>query len=199
MARGDAEFVEFAKASAARLTRAAYLLTADRHQAEDAVQTVMVKTYAAWSRVREKDAFAYARAVLVNHLNDLWRRPIRELATERLPQAPVASDIAEEVTRRAWLLAALRGLTRRERAVVVLRHYLDLTEVDVAAELNISVGTVKSTNARALGKLRVATDGEPEGSHPSQRPRRRSHDRGGPRPPVRIPAGRARITGHGER
>ena len=77
-ARSDAQFVEFATASSARLQHAAYLLTGDRHQAEDAAQAALVKTYAAWSRVSGDDAYAYARRVLVNLLTDRWRRPVKE-------------------------------------------------------------------------------------------------------------------------
>ncbi|HKT05095.1 MAG TPA: SigE family RNA polymerase sigma factor [Rugosimonospora sp.] len=157
-ARTDSEFVEFARSSSTRLLHAAYLLTGDRHQAEDAAQTALVRTYAAWARVRRRDAYAYARAVLVNHVTDGWRRPLREQATGYLPDRPARTDLAEEVTGRRWLVERLAVLTPRERAVIVLRHYFDLPEVEVASELDITVGTVKSTNARALGKLRVSID-----------------------------------------
>ncbi|WP_329070157.1 SigE family RNA polymerase sigma factor [Amycolatopsis sp. NBC_01480] len=155
MARSDDEFVEFVQAASARLTQAAYLITGDRHQAEDAAQTAFARTYAAWGRVRRKDAYAYARTVLVNHIIDGWRRPLKEYATEEVPERPGAQDVAQTVTQRAWLTAALGRLTARERAVVVLRHFFDLSEADVASELGVSVGTVKSTNSRALAKLRV--------------------------------------------
>ncbi|MEQ0561481.1 SigE family RNA polymerase sigma factor [Amycolatopsis sp. NEAU-NG30] len=155
MARGDEEFAEFVRASSARLTHAAYLLTGDRHQAEDAAQTAFTRTYAAWSRVRHKDAYGYARTVLVNHVIDGWRRPLREYATEAMPERPDRLDVDKAVTQRAWLTAVLKTLTARERAVVVLRHFFDLPEADVARELGVSLGTVKSTNSRALAKLRV--------------------------------------------
>ncbi|EOD64127.1 SigE family RNA polymerase sigma factor [Amycolatopsis vancoresmycina] len=155
MARGDEEFAEFVRASSARLTHAAFLLTGDRHQAEDAAQTAFTRTYAAWSRVRHKDAYGYARTVLVNHVIDGWRRPIREYATEALPEQQDRLDVDKAVTQRAWLTAVLKTLTARERAVVVLRHFFDLPEADVARELGVSVGTVKSTNSRALAKLRI--------------------------------------------
>jgi DNA-directed RNA polymerase specialized sigma24 family protein len=74
MARGDEEFVEFAEASSAGLLHAAYLLTGNRHAAEDAALAALVRTYAAWPRVRRDDAFAYARRVLVNYVTDRWRR-----------------------------------------------------------------------------------------------------------------------------
>lgn len=155
MARGDDEFAEFVRASSTRLTHAAFLLTGDRHQAEDAAQTAFTRTYAAWTRVRHKDAYGYARTVLMNHVIDGWRRPIREYATEAMPDQQDRLDVDQAVTQRAWLTAVLKTLTDRERAVVVLRHFFDLPEADVARELGVSLGTVKSTNSRALAKLRV--------------------------------------------
>lgn len=98
-------------------------------------QTVLARVYAAWLRVRHLDAYGYARKVLVNHVIDGWRRPIRELPTDEPPER--------------------RSPDAPERAVIVLRHYFDLPEAEVATELGVSVGTVKSTNSRALAKLRV--------------------------------------------
>ncbi|SNT00349.1 RNA polymerase sigma-70 factor, sigma-E family [Asanoa hainanensis] len=155
MTRGDAEFVEFAQAASARLVHAAYLMTGDHHRAEDAAQTALVRTYASWSRIREGDAYGYARSVLVNHLVDGWRRPIREYPTEDLPDQG-RGDVAEEVTTRRWLVTVLGALSPRERAIVVLRYYFDLAEAKVADELGVSLGTVKSTSSRALEKLRAA-------------------------------------------
>jgi RNA polymerase sigma-70 factor (sigma-E family) len=160
MARGDEDFVEFARASSARLQHAAYLLTGDRHDAEDAVQSALAKTYAAWSRVRRNDAYAYARTVLANLVIDQWRRPMREYATEHLPEQEVPRDLADDVARRRWLISALDTLSPRERAVIVMRHYLDVAEADVARELDLSVGTVKSLNSRGLAKLRIPAQRE---------------------------------------
>jgi len=160
MARGDDEFADFVRASSTRLTHAAFLLTGDRHQAEDAAQTAFTRTYAAWSRVRHKDAYGYARTVLMNHVIDGWRRPIREYATETMPEGPDRVDVDKAVTQREWLTSVLKTLTDRERAVVVLRHFFDLPEADVARELGVSLGTVKSTNSRALAKLRIEADTE---------------------------------------
>jgi RNA polymerase sigma-70 factor (sigma-E family) len=157
MACGDEEFAEFAHASSSRLLHAAFLLTGDRHTAEDAAQTALVRTYAAWSRVRRDDAFAYARRILVNHVTDRWRRR-REYATGVLPDRPARGDVAEEVARRQWLIGALGSLTARERAVIIMRYFFDLPEANVAEELHITVGTVKSTSSRALAKLRVSAD-----------------------------------------
>ncbi|HKN53743.1 MAG TPA: sigma-70 family RNA polymerase sigma factor, partial [Amycolatopsis sp.] len=105
-----------------------------------------------------KDAYGYARTVLMNHVIDGWRRPYRENPTDELPERPVGDDVEHLVTQREWLTAVLATLTDRERAVVVLRHFFDLPEADVAAELGVSLGTVKSTNSRALAKLRVEAD-----------------------------------------
>jgi RNA polymerase sigma-70 factor (sigma-E family) len=158
MARGDDEFVEFARASSGRLLHAAYLLTGDRHQAEDAAQAALVRTYAAWSRVRRKDAYAYTRTVLTNLVTDRWRRPMREYAAEYLPEQPMPRDLADDVTRRQWLIDALGVLSARERVVIVLRYFFDMAEADVARELDLSVGTVKSLNSRGLAKLRISAD-----------------------------------------
>ncbi|MDR7278100.1 SigE family RNA polymerase sigma factor [Catenuloplanes atrovinosus] len=158
VARRDEDFTEFARASWDRLARAAYLMTGDRHQAEDAAQTALARTFAAWSRVRRQDAYAYARRTLVNHLTDGWRRPIKEQPYDMVPDQPAHTDVADQVARRQWLLGALRGLAPRERAVVVLRYYFDLPEAEVATELGISVGAVKSMAARGLARLRVRTD-----------------------------------------
>jgi RNA polymerase sigma-70 factor (sigma-E family) len=155
MARGDSEFVEFVQASSPRLHRAAYLLSGDRHQAEDDVQTALVRVYTAWPRVRRQDPFAYTRKVLANLVIDRWRRPFREDATEGVPELPVPRDLVEGVVVQDWLMRALAQLTARERAIVVLRHFWDLSEADVAAELKVSLGTVKSTASRALVKMRA--------------------------------------------
>ena len=161
MARADEEFAEFAQASYGGLRHAGYLLTGDRHAAEDAAQAALVRTYAAWSRVRRDDAFAYARRVLVNYLTDGWRRRLREYPAAELPEDPCGSpDPADEVALRQWLAGALGTLTVRERAVVVMRYLFDLPEATVARDLGITVGTVKSTSSRALAKLRVCADQE---------------------------------------
>jgi RNA polymerase sigma-70 factor (sigma-E family) len=155
MAGSDEEFIEFAKASSARMQRAAYLLTGDAHQAEEAAQAALVRVYASWGRARHKDPYAYARAVLVNLLKDQWRRPMREYATEAMPERSVPRDMADDVTRRRSLINALRSLSAKERAVIVLRYFLDASEAEVARELNLALGTVKSLNSRGLAKLRI--------------------------------------------
>ena len=156
MSRGDRQFVEFVEANSARLMRAAHLLTGDRHQAEDAVQTALARTYASWSRVRGQDAYAYTRRVMTNLTIDRWRRPIKEQVRDVLPDHPAVGDFTDDHAQQEWLMEVLGRLTARERAIIVLRHYLDLPEAEVAAELKVSLGTVKSTNSRALAKLRIS-------------------------------------------
>ncbi len=160
--RSDEEFDEFAVAAWPRLLRSSYLLCGDHHLAEDLVQTALARTYARWKHVRRDDALAYARRVLVNLNVDRLRRrrplEVRDAIPDRADpgQAHAGSDDRDEVVR---LLATL---TERERRVVVLRHYFDLSEAVVAKELGIAPGTVKSTLSRALAKLRVhAHDTEP--------------------------------------
>jgi RNA polymerase sigma-70 factor (sigma-E family) len=157
-AHADEQFVEFAQASATGLRHAAYLLTGDHHAAEDAVQATLVRTYAAWRRVRREDAVAYARRVLVNYVTDRWRRRLKEYANGDLPEQPASTDVADEVVLRRWLVGALATLTPRERAVIVMRYLFDLPEATVARDLGVTVGTVKSTSSRALAKLRVSAD-----------------------------------------
>ena len=160
MGSADDEFAEFARASYSGLRHAGWLLTGDRHAAEDAAQAALVRTYAAWSRVRRDDAYAYARRVLVNYVTDRWRRRLREYPAGELPERAGAPDLADEVALRQWRAGALATLTARERAVIVMRYLFDLPEAAVARDLGITLGTVKSTSSRALAKLRVRADDE---------------------------------------
>ena len=153
----DEDFEEFVRASWGRLSRAAYALTGNRNDAEDLLQAVLVGTYARWSTVGRSDPVAYVRRALVNRYVDGWRRQrrVRLDPTDAPPDTPVAGGL-DEVEARADLQRVLSGLTERERAMVVLRYYLDCSERDVAAELGCSVGTVKGTCSRALARLRIS-------------------------------------------
>ncbi len=154
-------FADFVRACTSRLYRIGCLLTGgDFACAEDLVADTLARVYLAWPRVRNGDAFGYARRTLVNLHTD-WRRRLRrraETLTGSVPEMPVGADHGGELAQRDTIIRSLRRLTVRERAVVVLRYFLDLTEHDTAIELGISIGTVKSTNARALAKLRVDPD-----------------------------------------
>jgi RNA polymerase sigma-70 factor (sigma-E family) len=153
-------FDDFVRGCTYRLFQVGCLLTGgDTHRAEDLVADALARVYLAWPRVRSGDAFGYARRTLVNLHTDWWRRlRTRELITSRLPERADGTDHGGDIARRDSVMRSLRRLTRRERAVVVLRYFLDLTEQATAAELGVSLGTVKSTNARALAKLRMSPD-----------------------------------------
>lgn len=151
----DDEFRDFALGSRARLTRLADLLTGDRGRAEDLVQHALVKTYLAWRRLREGSPESYARAVIVHANIDWWRRrPWRERLFAQIPDRADNIDHAADLAQRTAVLTALAQLTARERTVVALRYYFDLSEEATAKEVGCAVGTVKSTAARALAKLR---------------------------------------------
>ncbi|GGM12270.1 SigE family RNA polymerase sigma factor [Dactylosporangium sucinum] len=151
------DFDEFAAAAARPLLRLGWLLSGSAEQAQDLAQAALVRTYTAWHRVREDDALAYARRVLVNlHTDWLRRRPWREVAHAEPPDAAAADPGHAAVEERAALIAALQTLSRKERAAVVLRYYADLSERETAQTLGVSVGTVKSVCSRALAKLRAS-------------------------------------------
>ena len=155
----EQEFDEFAVAAWPRLLRSAYLLCGDRHLAEDLAQAALERTYASWRRVRRADAYAYARKVLVNlNVDRLRRRKGREGGDAALAHVADSRDGHRTSDERDELVRLLTTLSERERQVVVLRHYFDLAEADVAHELGVSAGTVKSTLSRALAKLRVSVD-----------------------------------------
>ena len=156
MDRADREaFDELVDARTTALLRTAYLLTGDWALAEDLLQTVFAKTWFKWHQVRDKEAAeAYVRQVMSRTFATWWRRRWRgEVPTEVLPDRP-GHDPYDDVVRRHALRDALLELPARQRAIVVLRFYEDLTEAQVAATLGCSVGTVKSTASRALVRLR---------------------------------------------
>ncbi len=151
MARDDG-FDGFVAARGDALWRSAWLLTGDRQLAEDLVQTALAKSWRAWDRVGPDGFEAYVRRVMYTTYISWWRRKWRgERPTEHLPERPAA--VADSDARND-LVAALGGLPRGQRAVVVLRYFEDLTEQQTAAALGIGVGTVKSQCSRALTALR---------------------------------------------
>ena len=154
------DFADFARATWPRLRHAAWLLTGHEQDAEDLASLALARTYARWRRVRRDDPYAYARRIVVNAQIDRVRRSRsrREVLTDAPPETAVTPDLDRSAQRRD-LAALLATLTGRERQVVVLRYYLDVAEAQVALELGVSVGTVKSTASRALAKLRAAAPG----------------------------------------
>ena len=159
----DAEFEEYMAARQPSLLRTAYLLTGDRHSAEDLVQTSLAKLYLSWDKVQRRDAVdGYVRRIMVNEHNSWWRRAWRrqEFATEQVPDRTGVEDSPDDGTRAA-LWEFVQTLPRKQRAVVVLRFYEDMSEAEVAELMGISVGTVKSQSSRALAALRERVHTQP--------------------------------------
>jgi RNA polymerase sigma-70 factor (sigma-E family) len=148
------DFDEFVAARSSGLLRTAYLLTHDHTLAEDLLQTALTKAWFAWSRI-ESNHEAYVRRILVNTYASWWRRRWNgEHATHDLPDRGVADGTgAADDSHDLW--TAMENLPRRQRAVIVLRYFEDLTEAQTADLLGISVGTVKSQTSKALAKLRI--------------------------------------------
>lgn len=144
-------FDEFVHARGPALARTAYLLTGDHHLAEDLLQTALMKTAQHWERIHTSPE-AFARRTLYHQNISWWRR--RRFAETRLEGYDDASS-PPDPDLRLTLAEALRRLTVKQRTVLVLRFYEDLTEVQTAAVLGISPGTVKSTSRHALGRLRT--------------------------------------------
>jgi RNA polymerase sigma-70 factor (sigma-E family) len=155
----DADFAAYLQARQASVLRTAYLLTGDRHTAEDLAQTAFAKLYLAWDRVRDQGSMdGYLRRILVNENNSLWRRgwKKREHATDELPE-PVPHVDQHDDGRSGALWDLVQTLPKKARAVLVLRYYEELSEAETAEVLGISVGTVKSQTSRALAALRERT------------------------------------------
>lgn len=152
----EAAFREFVTQRSAGLLRTAYLLTGDRGLAEDAVQAMFGRVYLSWPKIRERAAAdAYCRTALVREVSS-WRRRrrVQHVLTADPPDRPQVVDEASDVAER--LKRALVGLPPRQRAVIVLRYYDDMSEADVAAALGISPGSVKQHLHRAVAALRAA-------------------------------------------
>lgn len=151
----EQEFTAWAAGVERRLLRSTYLLTGDLHRAEDLVQEALTQVAVRWRRLRAESPEAYARQVIVRSNISWWRRHRRELVDGTEHVVPVTSA-EHAVDRRLLLDRALATLTPRQRAVVVLRYFDDLSERDAAEALGVSVGTVKSQTHLALRRLREA-------------------------------------------
>lgn len=151
----DEEFSAYMGARQAALLRTAYLLTGDLASAEDLLQTALAKLYLSWDKVREREALdGYVRRIMVNENTSLWRRAWkrREHTTEVLPETPVHDEYDDGLGAALW--RHVQTLPPKQRAVIVLRYYEELSEAETADALGISVGTVKSQASRALAGLR---------------------------------------------
>ena len=143
------------------LVRCAYLIVGDASTAQDVVQIALVKVAKRWeSVVAGGHPLPYVRSAVV-HAAISWRRRKwhGEIPNGALPDHP-GVDALNAVDNRDRLRRALAELPRRQRAAVVLRHYLDLDEAATAAALGCSVGTVKSQTAKGLARLRASIDSE---------------------------------------
>jgi RNA polymerase sigma-70 factor (sigma-E family) len=157
MGTADEDFETFFRTRAHALLRTAYLLTGDRHRAEDLVQETFARTHRAWRRLGEEiNPEAYARQVMY-HLQVSWwrRRRVPESLYGDMPEPRHGADHSGDTVNRVALRRALMRLTPHQRAVVVMRYFEDRTEADIAETLGCRVGTVKSHAARALAALRL--------------------------------------------
>ncbi|MCF4138245.1 SigE family RNA polymerase sigma factor [Streptomyces sp. Tue 6430] len=156
-AEHEAQFQEFVRARWSGLVRTAYLLTGDVHHAEDLTQTALAKAYRSWRRIARSDnPEAYVRRMLVSCNSDRFRkRRVAEALTAAPPERAGRDEAVGRVEERGSLLDGLARLPARQRAVVVLRYWEDLSEAEVAEVLGCSPGTVKSQASKGLAKLRT--------------------------------------------
>ncbi len=162
----DEEFVAFATDYGQRLRRTAFLLCRDWHLAEDLAQSALAKTYAAWGRSGPpNNPPAFAQAVLMNCFLDHRRRrsssevAVAEFRDDQLTSRPTGRlDGPGQTDLRLTLVDALAALPARDRAIVVLRYWEDLTIEQVARMVGVSESVVKSQSARSLERLRPLLD-----------------------------------------
>ncbi len=153
---GRTDFESWLVAREPSLYRLAHLLTGDVHSAQDLVQTTLAKLYLAWDRLDDRERVdAYARRILVNEHRSAWRRPWRrrEVVMDAVPEGGQDGEQYDGTREAVWRFVAT--LPPRQRAVIVLRYYEQLTESETADVLGISVGTVKSQASRAIAALRT--------------------------------------------
>ncbi|GAA4573546.1 SigE family RNA polymerase sigma factor [Planotetraspora kaengkrachanensis] len=147
------EFHTYVVSRGAALLRVAHQLTGNPCDAEDLLQAALAKTYLAWDRIQDRSSLdSYVRRAMVN-INISWwrRRKLEEYPSEDLPDIPTQHDPRHQYDE---LEQALDRLPARQRTAIVLRYYEDMTEMEIARTLGISVGTVKSTVSRGMAKLR---------------------------------------------
>lgn len=149
-------FEEFVAEQGGSLLRLAYVLTTDRHQAEDLVQSCLAQAFTKWPTVRQAESpVAYVRRILINqHLSWKRRRWTTEAPTELDDLDQPVDDAVDIVLSRDTIRSLIAGLPPRARTVLVLRYYADLADADIAAALGVSEGTVRATASRALLTIR---------------------------------------------
>ena len=152
----DADFSAYMSARQAALYRTAYLLAGDHASAEDLLQNAFAKPYLSWDRIRDREALdGYVRRIMVNENNSLWRRAWkrREHSSDELPETGTHDAYDDGLSGALW--SYVQTLPPKQRSVVVLRYYEQLSEAEIANLLGISTGTVKSQASRALASLRA--------------------------------------------
>jgi RNA polymerase sigma-70 factor (sigma-E family) len=172
--RGErrADFDDFVRAEATSLFRTAYLLVGNRPGAEDLLQDALERTYRRWGSVAIDQPAAYVRRAMANLASNQWRWRRRQPAPVHLLEdgdgasadRRLAPDATDAVHQRQDLLAALTHLPPRQRVVVVLRYWDDVSERDTARTIGCSVGAVKRHASRGLARLRQVLDEPPPGS-----------------------------------
>lgn len=154
------DYTRFFQAASPYLVRLGYLLLGERTAAEDVAQDVLEGMYRRWSTMREESPLAYARTSVVNRARSVGRRRAVARKCSFLFAMP---DAAADPDEDPWLWQLVQTLPRRQREVVVLRYWCDLTEVEIAQVLGVTRGTVKSSAHRALTRLAASLgEGAPD-------------------------------------
>jgi RNA polymerase sigma-70 factor, ECF subfamily len=163
-ANDEEAFRDFVAGRWSALLRTAFLLTGDEHRAEDLLQTSLAKLWLVWGRVSAEHPEAYVRRILTTTSTSWWRRRWQgeRPMSDDMPEHALPGDFTDRLADKDAVVSALRALTPRQRAVVVLRYAEDLSEADVADALGISVGTVKTLASRGLARLRLTAAQEQE-------------------------------------
>lgn len=148
----NTDFTDWVVSRQHRMLRTAYLMTGDLHRAEDLLQEALIKVALRWPKLREGNPDAFVRTVLYRDNVSWWRRR-RESPVEQVTDSAARHD-ADATERGLLVRQALATLTAKQRAVLVLRYFDDLTERETAEILGVSIGTVKSQTSAALTRLR---------------------------------------------
>ncbi|OKJ22272.1 RNA polymerase subunit sigma [Streptomyces sp. CB00316] len=192
MAQGEVlAFEDYVRTRQEALLRSARRLVPDPVDAQDLLQTALVRTYGRWDGIADKSlADAYLRRVMINTRTEWWRaRKLDEVPTEQLPDASV-DDGSEQRADRALLMDILGILAPKQRSVVVLRHWEQMSTEETAAALGMSAGTVKSTLHRALARLRQELESRELTSREAV-----ARETGGPRPAGSVRSAAPAATG----
>jgi len=156
-------FEDFVRGRSTALLRTAYLLTGDRRDAEDLLQTALERTSRRWSSITESPD-AYVRRVMANTVTSWWRRKRAVEVPLFDDQVASQSDAIGAIAVRDALVRGLLALPSRQRAVLVLRYFDEMSEAETAAAMHCSVGTVKSQASRGLARLRELVE-DPDSDH----------------------------------